>query len=395
MEKPTSLKREIGVWGLSFNLMNIMIGAGIFILPAIVAEGLGSASFLAYLFCGILISLVMLCFAEVGSIVTADGGAYAYIDRTLGDYFGFKAATLFLLAAIAADAAVANAVVDIADSLLPLEFTRAIRTLIFFLIFSGLALINIRGVKQGVSLVKFITLAKLAPLVLFVFLTSKDIQFHYLRLEGLPSIRDLGQISLILFFAFQGAEGGLSVSGEVKNPQRTIPRAIFLAISGVLVLYMLVQTAAIGVLGPSLSQFKENALGQAANLVLGPAGLTLMIIGAGVSMSGNLSSEILSMPRLLYGAAKDRVIPIRVLSKIHPKFSTPYISIVVYAALDFLFASLGGFTQLAILSTSTVLLVYFGMAISVIKLRRQNKVKVKRQKVKSRRRNTGESGETR
>lgn len=145
--------------------------------------------------------------------------------------------------------------------------------------------------------------------------------------------------------------------------------------AGVLVLYMLVQTAAIGVLGPSLSQFKENALGQAVKMVLGPAGLTLMIIGAGVSMSGNLSSEILSMPRLLYGAAKDRVIPIRALSAIHPKFATPYISIIVYAGLDFLFASLGGFPQLAILSTSTVLLVYFGMAIAVLKIRQKNRVK--------------------
>jgi APA family basic amino acid/polyamine antiporter len=313
----------------------------------------------------------MLCFAEVGSVISADGGVYAYIDRTLGDYFGFKAATLFLLSAIAADAAVANAVVDIADSLLPLEFTRAIRTLCFFLIFAGLAWINIRGVEQGVSLVKMITLAKLAPLVLFVLLTSKDIQFQNLVLEKMPSMRELGQVSLILFFAFQGSEGGLSVSGEVKNPQKTIPRAIFIAISAALILYLLIQTASIGVLGSSLSQFKVNPLGQVANHVIGPVGLTLMIVGAGISMFGNLSSEILSMPRLLYGAAKDRVIPIKALASIHPKFATPYVSIIAIAGLDFIFASVGGFEQLAILSSATVLLVYFGMAMAVIKLRRQ------------------------
>ena len=79
MKEKENLKREIGIWGLSANLVNIMVGAGIFVLPAIVAAGLGSASILAYLFCGFLITLVMLCFAEVGSKITDTGGAYTYI----------------------------------------------------------------------------------------------------------------------------------------------------------------------------------------------------------------------------------------------------------------------------------------------------------------------------
>jgi APA family basic amino acid/polyamine antiporter len=370
------LKREIGVWGLSFNLMNIMIGAGIFVMPAIVAEGLGAASFIAYLFCGFLISLVMLCFAEIGSIITADGGVYAYIDRTLGNYFGFNAAILYLISAISADAAIANAIVDIADSLVAVEFTVLMRTISFFIIFSSLAFINIRGVKEGVTLVKIITLVKLTPLILFVFLVSPEIQLEFLKIESMPSLHEIGQVSLILFFAFQGSEGGLSVNGEVKNPQKTIPRAIFIAISGALILYLLIQVVSTGVMGPSLALNKENPLGEVANIVLGPIGLTLMIVGAAVSMLGNLSSEILSVPRLLYGAAKDRVIPIKIISAIHPRFATPYVSIIIIAGLDFLFASIGGFKQLAILSSSTVLLVYFGMAVAVIKLRVQKKPRV-------------------
>lgn len=371
----TKLKREVGVWGLSFNMINIMIGAGIFVLPAIVAEGLGPASIFAYLLCGLLISLVMLCFAEVGSVITDHGGVYAYLDRTLGDYFGFKAATLFLVAAISADAAVANALVDIADSLIPMEFTRAIRALCFFLIFGGLALINIRGVKSGLMVVKTITLAKLAPLIILVLFAIGEINPEYLAIHEMPSLKKFGQISLILFFAFIGSESGLSISGEVKNPQKTIPRAIFLAISIALIVYMLIQGAALGVLGPSLSQYRENPLGEVAKQLIGPVGLTLMIIGAGVSMLGNLSSEILSLPRILFSASKDRVIPAKVLSRIHPKFATPYVAILVIAGLDFLLATFGGFEQLAILSTATILLVYFGMAIAVIRLRKLHPVK--------------------
>ncbi len=369
----SNLKREIGVWGLSSNLINTMIGAGIFVLPAMVASGLGTASILAYLFCGILISLVMLCFAEVGSIITSDGGVYAYIDKALGDYFGFNAAFLFLVAAISADAAVAHAVIDIADSILPFSFTLPMRILGIFLIFGGLAYLNVTGVRKGLVLVKAITIAKLAPLVLFVLFVSKDIQIQNLAWSDTPSLREMGQISLLLFFAFQGGESGLSVSGEVRNPQKTIPRSIFISIGVVLLLYLLVQTISQGVLGPSLALFQENTLGEVASKAIGPLGLTLMTIGAGVSMFGNLSSEMLSIPRILYGASKDRVIPIMALSRIHPKYATPSVAIVVYAIVAFIFTLFGGFRQLAILSSATVLLVYFAMAMAVIRLRLKNK----------------------
>ena len=101
---------------------------------------------------------------------------------------------------------------------------------------------------------------------------------------------------------------------------------ILIAVKGALVFYILIQTAAIGVLGTSRVEYRQNPLGEVAKFVLGPAGLTLMIIGAGVSMLGNLSSVILSMPRVFYGTAKDRVIPIRILSALHPKFATPYVA---------------------------------------------------------------------
>ena len=107
-EIKNKLKREIGVLGLSANIVNVVIGAGIFVLPAIVAADLGSASILAYLFCGLLITLVMLCFAEVGSKITDTGGAYSYIEKTFGEMPGFVTAVLFVIASITADAAVSQ-----------------------------------------------------------------------------------------------------------------------------------------------------------------------------------------------------------------------------------------------------------------------------------------------
>lgn len=372
-QQKETLKRTIGLWGLSANIINTIVGAGIFVIPGIVAAGLGSASIFAYLFCGFLVVLVMLCFAEVGSKITHPGGAYAYIEETFGKYAGFLAAVLFLISMISSDAAIANALVDIIGAFFPFFQHKLVKTLFFILLFSGLAFINIKGVKEGVRFVMTITIIKIIPLLAIVFIGFKDIEIHNLYWENIPSLKDLGEISLILFFAFQGAESGLSISGEVKNPQKTIPRAIFISIAGVLILYILIQTVAQGVLGNALATFQKNPLGELANQIFGPVGLTLITIGAGVSIFGTLSSALLSTPRILFSAAKDKVIPFNILSSVHKKYVTPYIAIIVYAATGFIFASFGGFKQLAIISSAAILIIYMGVAIAVIKLRKTEK----------------------
>ena len=364
------LKREIGLLGLSANIVNIVIGAGIFVLPAIVAAGLGSASIFAYLFCGFLIILMMLCYAEVGSKITDTGGVYTYIEKSFGRYPGFLTAVLFLLATITANAAVANAIADIISKIFPFFQGEIIRILFFFILFSGLAYVNVMVVKKGIGFVKMITILKIAPLLLIIFIGFKDVDITNLYWETIPSIKQVGETSLILFFAFTGAGSALSVSGEVRNPNKTIPQGILLAIFAVLVIYILVQTVAQGVLGSSLPLFVENPLGEVASQIFGPIGFTLLTIGAGVSMFGSLSGMILSVPRVLFAASADRVIPLKKLALVHKKYATPYVSIIVYASLGFLLASIGGFKQLAIISSASSLLISLGIALATIKLRR-------------------------
>ncbi|NQY30248.1 MAG: amino acid permease [Flavobacteriaceae bacterium] len=371
-ETKEDLKRVIGVFGLSTNIINIIVGSGIFVLPAIIAAGLGSSSIFAYLFCGILITLVMLCFAEVGSRVTTSGGPYVYIKTAFGPYFGFLTAVLFILATISADAAVANAIVDIVGSLFPIFKLQSVKILTFLILFSGFGYINVKGVREGVRVVKFVTITKLIPLLLLILFAWGEVSIDNLSITTTPTFTEIAKISLILFFAFQGAESGLSISGEVKKPKRNIPKGIFISIIIVLILYILIQTVAQGVLGDSLSGFKENPLGAVADQVFGSIGFKIMTFAAAISMIGYLSSSILSMPRILFRASKDNVLPIKPLTKIHPKFNTPHISIICYAAAGFLFATIGGFEQLAIISSATILLIYLGVSLSVMKLRKGN-----------------------
>jgi len=364
------LKREIGLWGLTANIINVVIGSGIFVLPAIVSEGLGASGILAYLFCGFLITIIMLCFAEVGSRITLTGGAYAYIEAAFGKYFGFLTTTLFIFgASLMGAAAVANALCNTLSYLMPIFGDEFFRAGFFITIFSGLAITNVIGVREGIGLVKLMTLAKLTPLLVLVTWGLTQISVENLVWDKVPSINEIGTIALILFFAFQGAENSFSVSGEIKNAKKTFPKAILMSFTMILFIYISVQVVSQGILGDSFPNYKAAPLAEVARRIMGPFGVTLIIIGAAVSMFGYLSGDILNMPRVLFRSARDRVIPIKPLSLVHPTFATPYISVILFSTLACFFAITGEFKQLAMLSSTSVLLIYLGVALAVIKLR--------------------------
>jgi basic amino acid/polyamine antiporter, APA family len=364
------LKREIGVWGLVANSINIIIGAGIFILPVIIAERLGTASIWAYLICGLLMIFIMLCFVEAGTNITRTGGAYSYIEDAFGKYAGFLTTNIFIFgAAVMANAAVANGLASTLAYFFPLFNIHWIRVLLFALMFGGLAYMNVRGVRNAIIIVKFNTIAKLTPLILIAVLGWFFVTPSNLGWTAGHSFPDLGQMSLILIFAFVGAETALNVSGEIKNPGKTIPRGIMLSILIVVILYILIQMTVQGILGGSITEFRYAPLAEAGRRMFGPIGATIVIIGASFSMFGNISGMVLNMPRVLFAAARDRVIPSRGLAKVHQEYLTPHISIVGYAILGFIFASIGEFKQLAMLSSASYLLIYLGVVLSVIKLR--------------------------
>lgn len=368
-------KRTIGVFGLSANIMNVIIGAGIFALPAIVASSMGASSIIAYFFCGLLMALIMLCFAEASSKVTQTGGVYSYIETAFGPYAGFLAGVFTVGGTLLADAAVSNALVNVLGSAHPVFELAAIRILFLILVFGGLAFINVIGVKQGIGLVKINTIAKLIPLLLLVVFGWQAVSVQNLVIERFPDIQQLGKTSLVLFFAFQGCESGIVVSGEVINPKRTIPKAIFISITAIVILYMLIQTVAQGVLGNQLPQHTATPLAATADVIFGPIGFVILTTGAAISMFGFLSGDILNNPRTLYALSRDRVIPIKALAKIHSSFATPYVAIIVYALLGLTIAVTGSFESLVVIASSSILMVYMGVVLAVIKLRYSQKAK--------------------
>ncbi|MBL7857995.1 MAG: amino acid permease [Cyclobacteriaceae bacterium] len=364
------LKRIIGVRALAASAINLTVGAGIFALPAVVAGYLGTASFMAYLLCTILLMLVLLCFIELGTKITTSGGAYVFVEIAFGPYAGFLTNTLFWFGfAIMADAAVANVLIDSLSVFIPLLNHVVLRTVFLALVFGGVAWLNVRGVKQGVRLVEIVTIGKLLPLVALIIVGWFVVEPENLIIREWPSVSTLGEVSLILFFAFGGgAETALNSSGEIKNPTRTIPAGLLIGIFFVFLVYLSIHLVAQGVLGPALSEYKDAPLAHVAAKVFGEYGALLLVAGAAISCFGLISGDILATSRILYAGSRDGMIP-SFLAKIHRQYATPHWAIIVYSFIGFILSISGGFRQLAILSSASLLLIYLGVILATIKLR--------------------------
>lgn len=365
------LKRVVGVPGLTLSIVNGIIGAGIFALPAIVSIALGTFSVFAYIFCSIMLASIMLCYAEIGSRVTRSGGSYAYVEAAFGNFAGFIVNWLYFGGwGVLGSAALMNIIADSLAVLFPVFSNPLIRGFLFFVLVAFMVLVNIRGAKQGIGFVKLITIIKLLPLLCIIIFGFSQVKAGNLHGGHMPPLKTFSDTVLILFFAFAGFESSLGVSGEFKNPKRTVPLGIFLGGMIVLVVYMLLQIVTQGVLGTGIDAFKDAPLAAVAEKIVGPAGAIILLVTAAISCFGCVSADVLATPRLLFAGAKDGMFP-NFLGKVHPKFATPHLAVITYASLIFLFSISGGFKQLAVLASAAILLIYLAVILATIKLRRR------------------------
>jgi basic amino acid/polyamine antiporter, APA family len=368
--EPT-LVRALGVRALAANIVNTIVGSGIFVLPAAVAAILGPAAIVAYIICAALVALLGLCFAEIGSRVHVSGGAYAYVEAAFGPYIGFSTGLLLGCAEMVASAAVATIFVGSLVALLPGGGGAALRGTLLIALYAAIATVNVRGVQAGARLMELITAAKLIPLAVLVIAGMFALHPAYLKWSTVPPIADIGRAALVLMFAFTGVEGPLTSSGEVKNPAHTVPRALLLGLSAVALLYAGLQVVSQGVLGPGLATATDAPLGAVAEQALGGPGRTMILLAAIVSTLGYVSGDMLASPRLLFAFARDGLLPATV-GAVHPRFRTPHVAIIVYAAVSCAVALSGSFRVLAVLSAFGILLVDLACCLSVLELRRRD-----------------------
>jgi amino acid transporter len=354
-QRDAGLVRAVGPAALAASIISQTIGAGIFALPAVLAANVGVYAPLAILVCGLAVGAVAICFAEGGSRIPTSGGAYGYIEAAFGPLAGYVAGTLLWVGNVLACASVAAALAEVIASLFPASLTAPVRAVVIIGVVGGVAAVNIGGVARAARLVKAITAVKLLPLLIFVAAGAAAIRGENFSSVTPPGAEGLGRALILALFAYTGMEVSLSASGEVAQPNRTIPRALAIAMASVTALYVAIQIVAQGVLGAALAHSSvplADAMGRVS-----PSLRALMLAGAALSMTGMLSSDLLGSPRQLFAFARDGLLP-RVLGRVHSRSHAPYVAIVCYAGIAAVLALTGTFAELAVLAALASAAVY-------------------------------------
>ena len=349
------LVRGIRRWDLVAICINGIIGAGIFGLPSKVYALIGTYSIIAFVVCALVVALIILCFAEVSSRFEGTGGPYLYAREAFQPAVAFEIGWLIWLVRVTAFAANCNLLINYLSFFWMQATAPLWRASIIVLVIAMLALINVLGIRQAAIVSNIFTVGKLVPIVIFIavglfFLNPQA----YVPGPG-PTTAAFSKSVLLLIYAFTGFEMATIPAGEVKDPQRNLPRALLIAIFVVAVLYIGIQIVCVGTL-PELAE-SQKPLADAGSHFLGTAGGAIISAGAIVSIIGNLNILLLAGSRLSFAMAEQKQLP-AFIGIIHTKFFTPYVSILITAALMLLLTLKTSFVAALTISAIARLVTY-------------------------------------
>lgn len=362
------LVRGIRRWDLVAIAINGIIGAGIFGLPSKIYSLIGSYSLIAFVVCAIVVTLIILCFAEVGSRFNETGGPYLYAREAFGPTVAFEIGWLIWLARLTAFAANCNLLVNYLGYFVPSAGSSSGRTLIIVIVVGVLTTINLIGVRQAALVSNCFTIGKLVPIIIFIAAGLFFINPQTYALGPRPTTSAFSQSVLLLVYAFTGFEMAAIPAGEIREPKKYLPRALLIAIGVVAILYILIQIVCVGTL-PELAQ-SQKPLTDAATRFMGTAGGAIISAGAIISITGNLNVLVLSGSRIPFAIAEQRQLP-AFLAKVHPRFFTPYIAILITAAVMLLLTLNSSFVAALTISAIARLVTYAATCLSLPIFRRR------------------------
>ena len=347
--------RGVGMAGAAILVLNSMIGAGIFALPGVVAPRAGLWSPWLFLIIGVLVISIVLTLAELASYFKDSGGPVLYTTTAFGPLTGFTTGWILFVSRVAAFAANTNVMAIYLAVVWPWFGTDIGRVALIVTVCGALTWSNYIGVKEGVRTMAVITVLKLIPIALLIILGLQHVSGDTLFPSHMPTIDDLGGTTLLLIYAFVGFESATIISGETKNPKKTLPRALVRTVIGTGFLYFLIVLTFISVL-PDASTSSQT-LTDVGRELMGPAGVIMMTFAAFFSIGGNLSAIMLAVPRLPFALAEERLLP-RWFGHVHEKYATPSNSILLLGGMGLVLALSGTFELLAAASSLTRLIAF-------------------------------------
>ena len=379
----TGLPRKIGLWSAVAILIGSTIGSGIFRSPAAIAQRVPGP--LPLIGVWVLAGFVILCgaltLAEVAGALPRTGGVYVFLREGWGRLhaflFGWAQLTMIRAAALGAIATtfaeyflrVLGYNVQVAPYDAWVHYVAAAAIAV-------MAAMNILGVRFGAAIQNVTTLAKYGALVFIILMAFAlglpDTGGNYTPLvpEGSFSIAPFGLALVSVLWAYDGWADLSFVAGEVKDPRRTLPRALIGGTLAVIAVYLLANLAYLAVLDVSEIARSPLVAADVAEAVLGGGGLLFVSATVMISTLGTLNGSTLTSPRIFFAMADDRML-FRKVAEVHPKFQTPYVAIALTGTIGVLFSLARDFEQLADMFVIAVVPFYLLAVASVFRLRKQ------------------------
>lgn len=371
----SGLKRSLSFFDVMNLVIGAIVGADIYIAAAFGAGFLGPASILAWIIAGLMAITIALCFAECSSIIPRVGGPYAYAKEAFGDFVGFLVGWALIIAEWSAIAVFPLAFVAYFAYFYP-NMPQYLQILIKVLFVLFLTTINYIGVKEAGKANDILTILKITPILLFTII---GIAYFILKPALLVShftpflplgLGGLGSALILIFWAYVGFELVTVPSDEIIDAKRTIPLAIGLGMGIITLFYVITNFVVVGIVPWSDLSNATAPLALAGYVLLGAVGALILSLGALFSISGSDEAGVLTAARIPYAMAGDGLLP-HIFARIHPKYETPYVALIVQNTVTLIAAIFGTISQLIILSVFTILFCYLITCISVFPLQKK------------------------
>jgi APA family basic amino acid/polyamine antiporter len=368
------LPRKLGLGDATAIVIGDVVGTAIFLVPAAVALMLPSVAgiMLVWILSGVLSFFGALAYAELGAMIPATGGQYVYMRETYGRLWGFLCGwSIALVIYSGSNAALAVGFATYFSYFVhlgPVMFKLSAVALVL-----GLTLVNYVGVKAGATTQKIFTSLSLAGLLIVI---GSGLARHPMPRAANPSFAQafswshLGVALIACLWAYEGWSAVSFVAGEVKQPQRNLPRALALGMAVVVGLYVLANLSYLRVLTISEIAHSERVATAMAARTIGPIGATLVAVTILLSTIGCTNGGTMTGPRIYFAQARDGLF-FKNFGAIHPRFETPHFAIVFQGVWTALLATSGSYEKL-FEYVVFVAWIYYGMTVlGVIILRRR------------------------
>ncbi|MBK1811084.1 amino acid permease [Clostridium sp. YIM B02505] len=381
MEQKTNLKKDIGLLIATALVAGNMMGSGIFMLPATLAGITGpGGTIMAWLISAACSICLAITFARLGSKYPKTGGPYEYSKVAFGEFTGFMNAWLYWNGSWIGNAAVILAICTYTSSLVPALSNGHVAFIfgtIVLWIFTG---INILGVRRAGKIQTVITIFEICFFIFFIIITA--LHFNVANIKPLfPSGKGLSTVNgaaVNTLWAFIGLESAAITAGEIKNPEKNVKRSTILGISIAAVIYICINFFAMGSISQEALANSKAPFADILSQYFGGGVSTFITLAVIISILGTTVGWLLSTARVGFAAAENGVFP-KAFGKVHPKFETPYVSLIIGSVLlnillymNYNKSLVGAFTFVILLATLAYLPVYAMTALAEIKIMMKN-----------------------